>query len=207
MESFPEGLILAAGLSSRMGEQKLLLDVGGVPMLVGVVRAAMTSSLRRLVVVLGRSSTDLVDALGHLSRDPRLTVTVNRNPEHGMSSSLRAGIASITPSAAGVMIVLGDQPFLTSDVIDRLIDAFRADPGKIVVPCVMGRRSNPVIFPADLLPDLTRTRGDVGGRFVLKRNADRIVRIEMGDRYDDSDVDTPEDLQRLTQKVRRESKK
>ena len=105
------------------------------------------------------------------------------------------------------MIILGDQPFLTAAVIDTLIVAFRSHPNSIVVPCVMGRRSNPVIFPSDLFPELERTRGDVGGRFVLKRNADRIVRIEVGGMYDDSDVDTLEDLQRLTQKAKLKPKK
>jgi len=201
MEPFPEGLVLAAGLSSRMGRQKLLLDVGGAPMVVRVVRAALASSLRRVVVV-GGPCTDLVETLVSARTEPRLTVTVNPNPEQGMSSSLRAGLACLSPGASGVMVILGDQPFLTSDVIDRLIAAFRSDSDKIVVPSVMGRRSNPVLFPADLFPDLARTRGDVGGRFVLKRNARRIVRIEVGDTYDDSDVDTPQDLKRLTRKVR-----
>jgi molybdenum cofactor cytidylyltransferase len=74
---------------------------------------------------------------------------------------------------------------------------FRADPGKIVMPTVKGRRTTPVVFPHDLFGELRAVTGDVGGRDVLNRNQDRVVSLEMGEAYDDVDLDTPEDLARM----------
>jgi molybdenum cofactor cytidylyltransferase len=65
------------------------------------------------------------------------------------------------------------------------------------VPLVMGRRTTPVIFPGMLFPELMDETGDIGGRNVLKRHADQVVELEMGQEYDDTDLDTPEDLEKI----------
>ncbi|MGZ6220916.1 MAG: nucleotidyltransferase family protein, partial [Syntrophales bacterium] len=113
----------------------------------------------------------------------------------GMSSSLKTGMMMVTKEILGIMVILGDQPFLTSAIINRLLDEFKKQTDRIVAPMVQGRRYNPVIFPADLVPELRMVRGDIGGKSVLQRNPERVVGIEMGGYYDDKDLDTPEDLQ------------
>lgn len=192
-----EGILLAAGLSTRMGTPKLLLEIAGRPLVSWVVQAALGSALDRVVIVEGASDCGLEAALGTIAEDLKVSRVVNPHPERGMSSSLIAGVSAVGADTAGALIMLADQPGLTSEVIDELVAAFQTDRSRIVVPSVRGRRTTPVLFPADLFPELLKTTGDVGGREVANRNTHRIVEIDMGSRYDDSDVDTPQDLRML----------
>jgi molybdenum cofactor cytidylyltransferase len=190
-----QGMILAAGLSTRMGRQKLLIKIGGVPVIARVVRAALESRLNRVVLVTGPTNFELLESLGPENTNARLLIAVNELPEEGMSSSLKTGMMMVTKGTLGIMVILGDQPFLTSAIINRLLDEFDKQTDCIVAPMVQGRRSNPVIFPADLFPELRMVTGDIGGKSVLLRNPERVAGIEMGGYYDDKDLDTPEDLQ------------
>jgi molybdenum cofactor cytidylyltransferase len=192
-----EGIILAAGLSTRMGRQKLLIEVGGIPVIQRVVRAALESYLDRLTLVTGPSNSELLQSLGPDAKSERLLIAVNDHPEQGMSSSLKTGMVSLTKEASGVTLILADQPLLTSAIINKLMDEFRKQTDRIVAPLVEGRRSNPVIFPANLFPELEMVTGDAGGRSVLQRHAARVVGIEMGGYYNDIDLDTADDLQRI----------
>jgi molybdenum cofactor cytidylyltransferase len=159
------------------------------------------SGLDRVVLVVGPSPQSLIDTLGTVATHPKVTIQGNPHPEQGMSGSLVAGIDALGTEVAGAMIILGDQPLISPQVIDRLAEAFRKDPHKIVAALVHGRRSNPVVFPASLFGELRKVRGDVGGRDVVKRNLHKIVGIDVSDCYDDADLDTPEDLRRIREKV------
>jgi len=199
-----EGIILAAGMSSRMGRPKLLIEIDGEPIILKVTAAAAESGLDRVTLVIGPGREDLITVLkrSRVTRDP--SIIINPRPEQGMSSSMRLGISSINPLARGSMILLGDQPRITPGIIDSLLRIFLQQKDKIVVPTVRSRRTTPVIFPASLFPELMRVTGDQGGRELLKHHSDQVVEIEMGDDYDDSDVDSPEDLERIKNKHRRE---
>jgi molybdenum cofactor cytidylyltransferase len=192
-----EGIILAAGLSTRMGVPKLTLEINGTPVITRVVRAALASELHRVILVLGPSDSGVKEALGPVATDPRLTQVANPHPQAGMSSSMCTGMESLERKTAGVMILLGDQPGITRDIINELLATFRREQTKIIVPCVLGRRTTPVIFPATLFSELTKETGDIGGRNVLKRHADQVVGLEIGQEYDDTDLDTPEDLDKI----------
>jgi molybdenum cofactor cytidylyltransferase len=192
-----EGIILAAGLSTRMGQPKLTLEINGTPIITRVVSAALASELHRVILVVGPSDSRAMEALGLLAEDPRLLRSMNPSPQAGMSSSMRKGMESVDHEAAGVMILLGDQPGITWDIIDRLLAEFRQERTKIIVPFVMGRKTTPVIFPRSLFSELMQETGDIGGRNVLKRHADLVVELEMGQQYDDTDLDTPEDLDKI----------
>jgi len=190
-----KGIILAAGLSTRMGRQKLLIDIGGIPVIARIVRAALRSRLNQVILVTGPTNCELLESLRPDDTDERLLIVVNNRPQEGMSSSLNTGMRMVRKGTSGIMVILGDQPFLTSAIINRLLDEFKKQTDRIVAPLVHGRRSNPAIFPADLFPELKMVRGDIGGKSVLHRNHERLVGIEMGGYYDDTDLDTPEDLQ------------
>ncbi len=191
-----EAIILAAGLSTRMRTPKLLLEIDGVPVITRVVRSSLASTLQLVTLVTGPSADDLVQALGPAATHPLFRHVMNPNPELGMSSSLRVGLSAIGDFAEGVMIVLADQPWLTAQVIDELLVAFRTHPRNIVVPTINNRRTTPVLFPRLLFADLMAVEGDVGGRDVVNRNRDKVVTVEVASRYDDSDLDTPEDVAR-----------
>ena len=192
-----DGIILAAGLSTRMGSQKLLIQVGGIPVIRRVVRAAMESYLSRLILVTGPSNSELLQSLGRDAKHERVLIAVNDRPERGMASSLRTGMRMLAKGISGVMVILADQPLLTPDVINKLLAEFSKQTDSIVAPLIGGRRSNPVIFPADLFSELEMVMGDTGGRAVLQRHAARVVGIEIGGYYNDIDLDTADDLQRI----------
>ena len=196
MEEIVEGIILAAGLSKRMGLSKTLIAIEGDTLIGRVMTASLEAGLHRVVLVTNSSNCRAVHTVA-ASAGSRLSIVVNPHPDEGMSSSINTGLAALSPDAVGVMILLGDQPRITAETIDRLLSIFRSDIGKIVVPTVYGRRTTPVIFPAHLFPELMATTGDVGGREVLKRNPDKVFWVEMGSGYDDTDLDTPEDLDRF----------
>lgn len=196
-----QGIILAAGLSTRLGRPKLTVNVAGIPLISRVTRAALDSQLSRVILVTGESNSGLLEAIGEMALDSRLVVATNPDPELGMSSSVRTGVRILEKDASGAMLILADQPFLTSSVIDRLLAAFDTDAERIVAALIRGRRSNPVIFPAALFGELEEIQGDVGGRYVLRQHENIVVGIEMGDHYDDEDLDTTEDLQRILRKA------
>jgi molybdenum cofactor cytidylyltransferase len=180
-----------------MGKPKLLLEVDGKAVVAHVVAAALDSALHRVILVTGPSPVDMVRSLGAWAANVRLRFATNPQPERGMSSSLRVGLEAIDSACGGVMIVLADQPRLTPKLVDHLIRVFCSDPEKIVVPTVSRRRTTPVVFPADLIPELMQASGDIGGRNVVNRYPHRVVECEVGPWYDDIDVDTPEDLERV----------
>jgi molybdenum cofactor cytidylyltransferase len=194
-----DGIILAAGLSTRLlGQKKIWIDVNGAPLISWALRACLASGLQSVTVVLGPSEEAAGTKEPMLSA-PRLKVVINPRPEVGMSSSVNVGLSAIDPSVAGAAIILGDQPLITSDVIDRLVQAFTDNPEHIVAPFIRGRRTTPVVLPASLFPEVMRITGDVGARSVVNRHEDRVLGLEMSDVYDDTDLDTLDDLMKIRQ--------
>jgi molybdenum cofactor cytidylyltransferase len=197
MTSHVSGIVLAAGFSTRMGRPKLVCRLDGESIIFRVVDSALRSSLRNVIVVTGRAEELIVDTLQELVSHSRLTIIQNQNPEAGMASSITTGMSALPHEAQGVMIILGDQGKLSASVVDRLLAEFDNHPTSIVVPTIYGGDTTPVVFPAAFHPDLKRLSGDFGGRSIIQRAQDAVVRIELGGVYDDRDVDTEDDLRRL----------
>jgi len=192
---------LAAGLSTRFGENKLLYNLDGVPVLSRVLNAALTSGFTRVTIVVGSSIVSSFVAKTNLPSGIPIRQIVNPNPQEGMSSSMRIGISSVEKTSAGAAIILGDQPFITGAIINKLLEIFWTNPDKIVAPLIFGRRTNPVIFPSAFFKELLAVTGDVGGRSVLDRHPDKVVGLELGEVYDDADLDTPNDLIKIKNKI------
>jgi molybdenum cofactor cytidylyltransferase len=193
-------LVLAAGRSTRMGSSnKLLADVRGRPLLRYVVEAALASRARPVLVVVGHQAAAVKGALAALD------VTIVDNPAYvaGLSTSLRAGVRALPATSAGVLVLLGDMPQITSAHIDALIAAFA--PGAIVVPTHMGKRGNPVLWPAARFGELLLVEGDAGAKPLLAAHAGSIIKVELGSDAIFADVDTPEALGRLSAEVRERS--
>ena len=184
-------VVLAAGLSRRMGaDNKLLLDMGGKPLLRWAGEAAAGSKASQLIVVTGHQSTKVRDVVADL--DPQFV----ENPDYadGLGTSVAAGVAALGPGVDAVLVVLGDMPTLTATDLDRLIASFDPENGReIVVPVVDGKRGNPVLWGQRFFPDLCDLDGDQGGRALISENADAVVKVEMGAGIR-LDVDTPQAL-------------
>ncbi len=187
-------IILAAGRGARFsaeGRNKLLEDFGGRPLLRRAVDAALGSRAGKTIVVTGWDHERVVAALAGLP------VTLVHNPLHaeGMASSLRAGIARGS-DAEGALILLGDMPNVSSAVLDRLIRAFEETHAVAVVPLRGGRRANPVLIGRALFPRLSKLRGDIGARALLRATKD-VLEVEIAEDGVLTDVDTPDDLAAL----------
>jgi molybdenum cofactor cytidylyltransferase len=185
-------VVLAAGLSSRMGgPHKLLLDVGGQPMLRRVVEAVLAVQPAEVVVVTGFRAPEITAALDGLA------VRFVDNPAYadGQPGSVVAGVRVLTALCDAVMIVLGDQPLLTPASLARLIAAFRTVPEgrSILVPTSGGQRGNPVLFAARHIPAIQAGRMKLGCRRLIETYPDQVALIEMADDAFTQDCDTPED--------------
>lgn len=192
-------LILAAGSSSRMERQqhKLLLPLGDRPVVAHAVEAALASAAQPILVVLGHQAEQVHAALHAYAAGKRLLFVKNPDYRQGMSTSLRAGLQAITEldravskPIDGIIVLLGDQPLITARVITMLIEAWQETDKQIVAPLYNGKRGNPVIFGADLFPELMTVTGDEGGRSVIEQHRQDIATVELGDAAANSDVDT-----------------
>lgn len=184
-------LVLAAGQSSRMGSNKLLADVGGVPLIRRSVAALQTPLLDEVIVVTGRDSDHVAVAL----KDLPATLVHNPDFAHGLSTSLRRGLTAVSADTDAVLICLGDMPMVDAGVVARLIAAFSpAEHRSICIPLHQGQRGNPVLWGRSHIPSLAALTGDRGARALFDRLADEVVEVEMPDRAVLLDIDTPEAL-------------
>lgn len=197
-------VILAAGTSSRMGQgrNKLLLPLGGKPVLAHVLEAALASRAHPVILVLGHQAPEVRAQLQTYLSVPELLLLENPDFALGQSTSMQAGLRNLLalPEAQrpqGVLFLLGDQPLITPDLLDALID-LRARSGKrIILPLYNGQRGNPVSFSLDLAPELLQVSGDEGGRGLLKRHPNEIATLEVAETTAHFDVDTWEAYQRV----------
>lgn len=187
------GVVLAAGMATRMGGSKLLRPVGGRPMVERVVDEALASRLDHVVVVVGHEAREVRSILG--GRPVRFVE--NAAFADGLSTSVHAAVRSLPPECDGALFLLADQPFVSAGFIDRLLDEYAGSGKPIVRPEIDGVPGNPVLFSARLFPDLLRETGDRGGREVIARHADEVQRVEVDDPRLCLDVDSPEEYERL----------
>jgi molybdenum cofactor cytidylyltransferase len=200
-------IILAAGSSSRMGagRSKLFLPLGEQPVLAHVLTAVLAAQTRPIVLVLGHQAAQARALLSPYLSAPDLQIIGNPAYQQGMSTSLRAGLQALTGSNArteqqhigGAIILLGDQPLITSSIIDALIATRQTTGKRIVAPLYNGKRGNPVLFSADLFPELAAVTGDEGGRRVIERHREEIATVEVEDAQASFDVDTWEAYQQV----------
>lgn len=187
------GVILAAGGSSRLGRPKQLLQLAGEPMVRIVTRQALASRLDEVILVTGAAATEVAAAAGNLGQ----RTILNSDYAQGQSSSLRAGLAAVSPDADAVLFLLGDSPEVGPERIDALVAAFNATESAIVQPSYGGVPGNPVLFARTLFGDLANVTGDEGARSLLKRHADKVTRVEVPGGPAPGDVDTEEDYNAL----------
>ena len=182
-------LVLAAGRASRMnGSHKLLAAFDGKALVRRSTEAALEANPSRVIVVTGHRADEIEAELAGLRVD------VVRNPDHaqGMSTSLRAGVASLGPGSDGVVVMLADMPHVTGADVRRLLDAFAAAGGHAIVRAVSGgKRGNPVVLPRATFAAIRELEGDVGARHIVESAGLEVVDVEIGDAAH-VDVDTPE---------------
>jgi molybdenum cofactor cytidylyltransferase len=185
-------VVLAAGLSRRMGRPKLLLDLGGAAVIRVSVDRILAAGLDEVIVVTPPDAAGIAAALDGLP----VRYAVNADPAAGQATSIVAGIRALASDTDAALIALGDQPTLPADVIPALVRA-RAETGRpIAAPVYRGERGNPVLFAASVFPELDALSGDRGARGVIERDAARVALVPF-DVPMPPDLDTPDDYARL----------
>jgi molybdenum cofactor cytidylyltransferase len=190
-------IVLAAGLSRRMGQAKLLMPVGGRAIIRYVVESVLAGGVDSVWVVTGPDVEPIEAALAGFE----VQIVVNPAPEEGQAGSVRAGIAALPPSVDAVLIALGDQPLLAPSIIPALLAARRASPKLIVAPRYRDGQGNPVLFKREIFPELLRLTGDQGARPIIQKEPARVEWVEL-DLPMPPDVDTPDDYERIRANLR-----
>jgi molybdenum cofactor cytidylyltransferase len=187
------GVILAAGTASRMGETKQLLSFKDKPILEHVINNARHSNLHEIIIVLGHCAKEIekkIDLSG-------TKVVMNKDYLKGQSTSLIKGIKKISPHCEAAMFLLADQPLVTPDIINQIINAFNISQNPIIVPYYKKQRGNPVIIDRSLFPDLKLLSGDTGPRVYFTKFRGSILKVPVNNRAVLIDVDTKKDYRKL----------
>lgn len=189
-------VVLAAGRSTRMGEPKQLLRLGGRLMLEQTLENVRASGIDEVVLVLGFAAESIRCGIPAPMLDG-IRVVVNENYKSGMASSLRTGLAAVNPAMNAALIVLADQPFVRPETMRCILDLYRGSGKKIVVPFCKGKRGNPVLLNRSLFSEAMRLEGDMGCRAIFANHADVMAYVEVDDPAILVDIDTREDFERL----------
>ena len=192
-------VLLAAGSGSRLGNKpKSLLELGGVPLIRRQLIALSGAGVDEVVVVLGHHA----EAIEAAVREFPVTLARNLSPDDGQASSVRIGLQALTGKLDAVIVALADQPLVNSQDITALIGAFkkRGD-AAMVVPRVAGEPGNPVIFEAGLRDEWLAGDVNAACRRWREEHPERVHWFDTDNTRYRVDIDTPEDLQRFTERT------
>ena len=189
-------ILLAAGESTRMGQQKALLPWRGTTLIQCQLGSLIEAGVSQVVVVLGyRAETlrPLVEAV------PGAETVLNLRYRTGKSSSVRAGLRRIDPRAEGILVLAVDQP-RSPEVVRRVLATHRELRSLITYPAYGGKGGHPVIFSSDLLPEMMRIRESRQGlREVVVRHRAQVSRIETDQAEVLLDLNKPEEYERAAE--------
>ena len=185
-------IVLAAGLSRRMGTQKLLLPFGGASMIAHIVDQVLASVVEQVIVVVGRDGEAIEEALGWRS----VTIVTNPAPDSEMLDSVRCGLRALPEECKAALVALGDQPAITANTINEMAQAFLASGRGIVMPVHEGRRGHPLLFSLRFRDEVLTQYDDTGLRWLLHAHPDEVYELSFADPGVIADVDLPEDYRR-----------
>jgi molybdenum cofactor cytidylyltransferase len=186
-------VVLAAGASTRMGTQKLLLPLGNEPLVRRSVRQICDAGFDEVLVVVGHEHVKVLAALEGLA----IRHAVNAAYETGMGSSFRTAVEHLTDSTAA-MFALADQPFVTTHEYRTLLDTYRRHAPAIVSVRYGEVMAPPHLFEREFFPELAQLQH--GARSVLQRHRERTMVLQFPPDLL-ADIDTPEDYELAKSRV------
>ena len=189
---FISGILLAAGLSSRMGEPKQLLPFGESTIVETVVDSMLGAKFNEVIVVVGHCATEIRAQL----RTRPVKIVFNPDYREGMLTSAQAGIREL-PESDAFALMLVDQPFITSELIDRVVDGYVQTDKGITLPSYNYKRGHPVIFDRRYTDEVLGLDVESGGvRTLFKKNSDDIHYVPVDTDRVLRDIDYREDYER-----------
>lgn len=186
-------IVLAAGMSRRMGLPKQLMPLGDKTLLEHALANVRSAEVSEIVLVLGAHADEIEQKIA----TDGLKIVINSLYEQGMGTSIRAGLAALDPSTTAALIVLADQPFVRPTTLDQLISYHAEHRSQITLPLYKGFRGNPVLLDRSVFPELTGLSGDVGCRAIFGTHTRGIHKVPVNDIGVLLDIDTMDDLRHL----------
>jgi CTP:molybdopterin cytidylyltransferase MocA len=184
-------IVLAAGSASRFGATKQLATIDGETLVSRAVRLAENVCGQSVVLVTGNDRTRVAAACAPLAG----FFTVNTDYSSGLSSSIRAGIEAVNPTAYAALLLLADQPQIGIDDLMALCATWHRRPDAIVASAYAGTVGPPAIFPRALFPALSALDGDRGAKAVIEAHRENVELVECAAAA--VDIDRPQDLEEL----------
>lgn len=182
-------IVLAAGESKRMGKSKPLLRFNDKTFLEQIISAIKVSDVDRITVVLGAKAETIKNSID-LSET---NIVINKDYQKGQLSSLIAAIKNTPQETDAILVCLVDNPFITKDVINKIIARFKETNNPIIVPVYNKKRGHPTLFSRSLFSELLNVPKEQGARYVLHSNAEKVLELETSESTILTGIDTPED--------------
>ena len=183
------GIILAAGESKRMGTPKQLLPWGKKIILQQVIDNAEAARLDKILLILGSNADDIKTKI---NISPKTTIVINENYKEGMSSSVICGVKNAPAKADAYLLLLGDQPFTSTEIINKVIDCYLSSKSGIVRPIYQGKHGHPIIFNVKYKQELLSI-AEGGAKIVLTNHLNDLFELPLAAPEILNDIDTPED--------------
>lgn len=188
-------LLPAAGASRRMGRPKLLLPVGGRPMVAGVVEALRGGGVEEIILVIAPGD----EALQTWAMQNGVTIAINPDPDRGMLSTIQEGVAALVEVLAGETLLISpaDLPHLQAGTVAELLRKMKETGAPLALPTYRGKRGHPLALAPRLVPEIHTLDPGIGLKQLRDRHEAELLEIEVKDAGVVQDVDTPEDYERL----------
>ena len=184
-------IVLAAGKSTRMKQQKLLMPFNGKTIVETVISKIIPVLKSNIMIVLGSNCNEIEPIIDQM----QVQSCFNKNFEEGMLSSVVCGFNSLPDSAEAAIVFLGDQPQISTDVIQKVAEAWKHSDKGIVIPTFKGKRGHPVLIETNYKSDINLLDSSKGLRQLMIENPDDISEIEVAEDEILRDIDTPADYQ------------
>lgn len=184
-------IILAAGASTRMMQQKMLLSFNGSAIIENVITNVAKSFNENIIVVLGSHRSEIVSQIEGLN----VNICVNQNYMNGMLSSVICGFSAIPDSAKAVLVFLGDQPGIPLDVVKQMIEGWLHSNKGIVIPTYNRRRGHPALIETKYRTEIENLDPEKGLRNLYQKFTNDILELECSFPEILRDIDTPEDYE------------
>ena len=183
-------LILAAGSSSRMGTIKQILPFKSTTLLGWSLKVAKQSKANAVFCVLGANK----NAIENKIQADGTTIITNTNYKNGLSTSIVTGIQQVEKGFDSALLILADQPNITSSYLNELIKVSQENPEKIIASNYNEKVGVPAIFPKIYFNDLKMLKGDSGAKIFILKNISRVIKMPPTNLID---IDTIKDYKNL----------
>ena len=193
-------ILLAAGESKRMGgENKLLKEINGIPLLNYSIKNILGSSIDELIVILGHEKS-LIENI--IKKNKKIKFIYNENYKNGISSSIIKGLNHISQNSEAFFICLGDMPNINQNIYNKLIKArysynkklISKKKKEIIIPIFEEKVGNPILFSKFMKNEMMSVKGDTGAKKIIQKNKNKILYVQVKNSGVTLDFDTKKDF-------------